>query len=82
MSFNLVDKYPDKTRPVCPCVPDCPNRKAECRVTCEAFRQYDAERLRRDERLKAEINAKAAIVDYSIQAVRKSKSRARRLRKR
>lgn len=32
-------------RPVCPCAPDCPDRKAACALTCQhGFAQYMAER--------------------------------------
>lgn len=33
----------------CPCIKDCPNRSAECRLTCEAWQDYEA---RRDETYK------------------------------
>ena len=29
----------------CPCTRDCAERSAECRKTCEAFIEYDIERL-------------------------------------
>ena len=29
----------------CPCVKDCPNRRAGCRKTCEAFISYEVKRL-------------------------------------
>lgn len=28
----------------CPCEANCPNRSAECRLTCEAWKEYEAER--------------------------------------
>lgn len=32
-------------KPVCPCAPDCPDRKAACALTCQhGFAQYMAER--------------------------------------
>lgn len=31
-----------------PCGKACPERTTTCRSTCERFRKYDAERLRRD----------------------------------
>jgi hypothetical protein len=28
----------------CPCVKDCPNRSAECRLTCLAWQEYEKRR--------------------------------------
>lgn len=30
---------------VSPCVPECAGRSAECRLTCEAYKRYEAERM-------------------------------------
>ena len=33
----------------CPCGQKCPDRDIRCRETCEAFKEYDAERQKRYE---------------------------------
>lgn len=39
----------------CPCTPDCENRNAECRISCEAYKAYEATKMAEyDERLKAD----------------------------
>ena len=46
------------------CAPNCPDRTAECRLTCVKFLLYDGERLEKAAKAQKEYNTKNAIASY------------------
>ncbi len=46
------------------CAPNCPDRTAECKLTCEKFLLYDRERLENAAKAQKEYNTKNAIASY------------------
>lgn len=45
----------------CPCSRDCQERSAECRITCQAYKEYEKEYF---EKLEAQQNEKVRKSDY------------------
>lgn len=46
------------------CAPNCPNRTAECKLSCEKFLLYDRERLENAAKAQKDYNTRNAIASY------------------
>lgn len=72
-----------KAVPPCPCTPDCPDRRALCFSTCEAYREYEVSRNAAYEtRAKVRRQTDDAMADLKRTAVKSLRERAKRGRRR
>lgn len=66
----------------CPCLPDCPDRRALCFSTCEAYRKYEVSRTAAYEnREKVRRQTDDAMAGLKRTAVKSLRERAKRGRR-